>query len=93
MHILRMKKGTHIPHHKDAIDKDLASQGYKSHHRLNIVMNTNFGGGRFGIDGKEIGFHDRIFKFRPDKQTHWVTPVLFGTRYVLSIGWLSKHAN
>lgn len=88
-----MRKGDDIPCHKDPIPPEMKEMGYRSHHRLNIVLNKNFGGGSFIIDDRNHDCNKRIFRFRPDRQTHWVTPILFGTRYVLSIGWLSKHEN
>ena len=94
IHILKMTKGTSVPHHRDPIDHKSLSEGYKSHHRLNIII-KQAKGGVFGIENNnDFTFRkQRIIKFRPDKHTHWVTPVVEGTRYVLSIGWLSKNAD
>lgn len=91
IHLIRMRPGDRIDTHVDPIPQKYLSKGYRSHHRLNIILNKNYGGGLFGLDVLNHNHKRRFFKFRPDIQKHWVTPVYFGTRYVLSIGWLSKH--
>lgn len=88
IHILRMKPGAYVPPHVDPIDPIDKLQGYREHHRLNIIL-QEAEGGEFKTSSTPPSFK-RLIKFRPDIDTHWVTPVQSGTRYVLSIGWLSK---
>lgn len=82
MYLLKFPTGAYLDNHRDK-----APEGYE-HHRLNIVLNSGYKGGKFIIKGKAQ--KGRIFRFRPDKYTHKVTPVKEGTRYVLSIGWLRR---
>lgn len=82
-HILKYPEGSRIPPHVDP-----AKEGYR-HFRLNIVLKEPKLGGTFAC-GKPIFRWGRISLFRPDQETHSVTKVLIGSRYVLSFGWLSK---
>lgn len=82
MYLLKYPKGSYIKEHKDPVKK-----GYE-HHRVNIVLNKDFRGGKFVIMGKAQ--KGRIHKFRPDIYRHRVREIKEGTRYVLSIGWLKR---
>lgn len=84
MYLLKYPTGSYISDHKDPVQ-----EGFE-HHRVNVVLNKNFKGGKFVIMGKSQ--EGRIHKFRPDKFKHKVTLVKEGTRYVFSIGWLKKAA-
>lgn len=77
-HLLKYVEGSFIPPH---IDKN--ENG--NHHRINVVLKS-CKGGDFVCD-KAFRIFNRIFYFRPDKFQHSVTKC-FGTRYVLSIGWV-----
>lgn len=85
MYLLKMPPKSHIPSHLDKV------QGYK-HNRLNIILKRPKIGGHFFI-WKDTGpriIWDRIILFRPDLIEHAVSEVSGSTRYVLSIGWLTK---
>lgn len=93
-YLLWFPKGSRIPIHTDPVDEH-----YK-HHRLNIVLKKAKEGGRFIDDSfvrTKLHFSrlrlysgQRLIYFRPDVDLHCVTPVKKGSRYVLSIGWLTK---
>lgn len=88
LHILRMSPGIIIPPHKDNIAPHLLKQGYKKHFRFNVVLKKAIGG---NFVTSALGLvKKRWALFRPDIDLHWVTPVHSGTRYVLSMGWLTK---
>lgn len=81
-HIIRYKVGARIPPHIDPV-KD------GRHFRLNIVLKkAKYGGTFVCLAGRN--WWKRVHFFRPDIMYHSVTPVLQGTRYVLSIGWKRK---
>ena len=81
-YLLRFKKGSYIASHTDPV-----SSG-KNHHRLNVILKRAQRGGDFICNN--IPTNKRINKFRPDIDTHSVTKISKGTRYVLSIGWVTK---
>ena len=82
VYLLKFPEGSYADKHRD-----YAPEGYE-HHRINMLLNENFSGGKFIMNSKaQTG---RAFRFRPDKFTHRVSKVKEGTRYVLSIGWLKK---
>ena len=90
MHILRMKPNSYIKPHIDIIPIHLRNQGYNTHTRINIVLRkAKAGGGLFTSRTYHNGTSKRVIKFRPDIETHSVSTTQ-STRYVLSIGWLSK---
>ncbi len=83
VYLLKFPKNSYVPYHTDEVE------GFQ-HHRINIIKNAKSGGHfyiRTGI-GKSSLSRNIINKFRPDRQTHAVTRVTGGTRWVLSIGWL-----
>jgi hypothetical protein len=84
MYLLKFPKGSYIDDHKDP-----APEGME-HHRINLVLNKSFKGGKFVMQGKTQ--EGRLHKFRPDKYKHRVTKIKEGTRYVFSIGYLKKAA-
>ena len=77
MYVLRYPEKSSIPEHTDPVD------GF-DHYRFNFVWRKPFKGGRLFIEGKEV--FKRWSFFRPDKQKHYVTPIIRGERGVLSIG-------
>lgn len=77
-HILKYSKGSYIPLHKDKNE-------HGKHRRINIVLKS-CQGGEFVCE-KAVRIFNRIFYFKPDEMEHSVTEC-FGTRYVLSIGWI-----
>lgn len=83
LHILKYPEGSQIHPHRDP-----AKKGFK-HYRLNVVLRAGESGGHFWCKSP-IFKTKRIALFRPDIDTHHVTTVFKGTRYVLSIGWLKK---
>jgi hypothetical protein len=79
MHILRYKKGTHIPPHKDVVP-------HWKHFRINIIFKKAVGGS-FICPDAHINW-SRLKLFRNDIHEHSVNRVEDKTRYVLSIGFL-----
>lgn len=99
-YLLRYKKDSYAPAHKDA-----APDGY-IHHRLNIVISLKGVVGGIYREERSFGYGSsvmravhpdfsigkiiRVYKINPSDISHEVTEVKKGTRYVLSIGWLRK---
>ncbi len=79
-YLLRFPEGSSIAPHKDPTTTG-------KHFRLNIIVKECGYGGKFLCDNP-IFQSRRMNLFRPDISEHSVTKVCFGTRYVLSIGWL-----
>jgi len=87
VYLLKYPTGSSVPLHTDPV------KGYE-HHRINIVKHAKTGG-HFALQEDYSETYGpmmtltkkRFYKFRPDTQQHGVLRV-FGTRYVLSIGWL-----
>ena len=79
-YLIRYPVGSAIPPHTDPVQSG-------RHYRLNIVLKASPSGGEF-ICATPIYASRRIKLFRPDACEHSVTPVVGGTRYVLSIGWV-----
>lgn len=82
LYILKYGIGSGIAWHTDNV------RGFK-HHRINITLNSNFEGGEPYKFNPERKLLPRIYYIRPDIEHHGVLKVLKGTRYVLSIGWLT----
>jgi len=81
-YIIRYREGSEIDTHTDPVEG-------KEHHRINIVLkNAEYGGHFWCNDEESLNIFNRIIYFRPDKFEHSVSKILFGTRYVLSIGWV-----
>ena len=100
MHILKMPMRSSIDKHLDPIP-NLWKGKYTKHHRLNIVLKHANHGGHFQLVNKKGYVEEdhwnaplgprkkRINYFIANEQRHKVTKVYKGTRYVLSIGWLT----
>lgn len=80
-YILKFPTGSSVPRHKDEVN------GY-NHYRFNYIWGDFFGGqvNLHGGDSEIEG--NNWYLFRPDLYEHSVSKVFWGTRYVLSIGWL-----
>jgi hypothetical protein len=96
LYLLQYPTDSYIDWHTDP-----TFQGF-NHWRINLVLKES-GGGEFQIrEGgslekdevtRKIHIQTRFLNiFRPDIQTHCVTKVTKGTRYVLSLGFLRKNA-
>jgi hypothetical protein len=87
IYLLKFPEGSYIDLHTDPVE------GHK-HHRLNVILKKADKGGQFSSTPR--GWQNmyptmgRIIKFRPDLEKHMVSKVILGTRYVLSIGWLTR---
>jgi len=79
-YLLRYPEGSAIPPHTDPVQSG-------RHYRLNIVLRSPKSGGEF-ICATPIFSTKRIKLFRPDACEHSVTPVVGGSRYVFSLGWV-----
>lgn len=83
--LLRFPKGARIDEHVDPVDAEF------NHYRMNVIVKPTKRGGEFRVTKAIINW--RFLKlFRPDVSPHSVTQVDEGTRYVLSIGWLTRRA-
>ncbi len=80
VYILRYRCGAFAPPHVD-----VAVGG--RHYRLNVLLWAAAAGGDFVCDGATRR-GARLVLFRPDRDSHSVSRVERGTRYVLSIGWV-----
>lgn len=94
LYLLKYPTGSYIHWHTDP-----SVEGY-NHWRCNLVIKEAVGGefitenygayGSYDID-RMIHIQTRFLNiFRPDITNHMVTKVESGTRYVLSLGWLTK---
>lgn len=85
VYLLRFPKGSKIDWHTDPVGSHL------KHYRLNVFIKHARVGGHFELSKgiKPLFGASRIQLFRPDIHPHRVTEVLEGTRYVLSIGWVT----
>lgn len=82
VHVIKYPKGSYIPAHTDRVPEG------QNHHRLNIILQKAIEGGKFMcVRIKQFG---RFIYFRPDLYLHSVTPIKSGTRYIFSIGWVTK---
>lgn len=78
LYLLHYPIGSNIPRHRDPVPNH-------KHYRLNIYLWNAVGGGIPLHD--DVIINNRFFTlFRPDICTHSVSPVVKGTRYVLSFG-------
>jgi hypothetical protein len=57
------------------------------HYRLNLILRAARRSGEF-VCARTIHASPRIKLFRPDLETHSVTRIEQGCRWVLSIGWV-----
>lgn len=81
VYLLRFNEGSEIKPHKDTVKTG-------RHYRLNIILKKANKGGDF-VCKNPIFQNSRLKLFRPDTCEHSVTKVVQGTRYLLSIGWVS----
>ena len=79
-YLIRYPEGSAIPPHTDPVQSG-------RHYRLNIILKSPKSGGEF-MCAAPIFATRRIKLFRPDVCEHSVTPVIGGSRYVLSVGWV-----
>lgn len=81
-YLIRYPEGSQIKPHTDPVQVG-------RHFRLNIVLKEADVGGVFICDNPI--FSSRWLNiFRPDVSEHRVTQVIFGSRYIFSIGWVLK---
>lgn len=81
IYLIRYREGSCITPHRDTVTEG-------RHHRLNIVLWNSAEGGKFVCEKPIFSFW-RFHLFRSDLSTHSVTEITKGTRYVLSIGWVT----
>lgn len=79
-YLLRFPEGSSVPPHVDRVERG-------RHDRLNVIVRRARSGGEF-VCGKTLFASERIKLFRPDVETHSVTRVEHGVRWVFSIGWV-----
>ena len=79
MYLIRFSKGSEIKEHIDAVDN-------KRHFRCNIILKKAAQGGEFRCTQNLVNILNRVYIFRPDKETHSVTRIESGKRYVFSFG-------
>jgi hypothetical protein len=79
-YLLRVPEGSAVPPHVDRVERG-------RHYRLNIILRPARRGDDF-VCARPIHASRRIKLFRPDVETHSVTRIEEGTRWVLSIGWV-----
>jgi hypothetical protein len=91
VYLLRLPTHSIVRPHKDP-----SPNGYE-HHRLNITLKSARWGGVTMIENQDqvvdlLDFIEapKIYHFRPDQVYHYVTTVLDGEVWLLSIGWLRK---
>lgn len=82
LYLLKYPEGSSILPHKDAVE-------FGRHFRVNLILKKATGG-EF-LCGHKILSLGRLQIFRPDLNTHEVTLVTKGTRYVLSFGFVLKN--
>ncbi len=88
VHLIRIPKGGEVKPHLDA-----SPSGYK-HWRLNITLWAASKGGVVHWLGPASGKEyeaNRIFLFRPDLCTHYVSRVDEGFVLLFSVGWLRRY--
>ena len=79
LYLIDYPVGAYIPPHRDPNPNG-------KHYRLNITL-LKGEGGKFRCR-RSIYSSERVQFFRPDENTHYVTPVTKGRRLVLSLGWI-----
>ena len=82
LYLLRYRVGQGIPPHNDPVE------GYR-HFRANLILRRGAEGGHFHC-ADPLFSCSRLYVFRSDLSTHAVDPMVRGTRYVLSLGWLRR---
>jgi hypothetical protein len=79
-YLLHFPEGSEVPPHVDRL-------AHGRHYRLNIILRAADRGGEF-VCARSLHASQRIKLFRPDLETHSVTRIERGSRWVLSIGWV-----
>lgn len=82
LYLLRYRPGQGIPPHRDPVPR-------MRHFRANLVLTRGQEGGAFRCE-HPLFSKGRLHVFRSDLSEHAVEPMVRGTRYVLSLGWLRK---
>lgn len=80
LYLLRYRPGHGIPPHRDPVPG-------ARHFRVNLILAKGREGGQF-VCADTLFSRARLHVFRSDLATHSVEPMVCGTRYVLSLGWL-----
>lgn len=80
LYLLRYRPGQGIPPHRDPVPG-------QRHFRANLVLARGQEGGAFRCE-HTLFSKGRLHVFRSDLAEHAVEPMVRGTRYVLSLGWL-----
>lgn len=83
LHILWFPRGSHTPVHVDPVSD-------RRHYRANIVLKNAIVGGHFESSGVIYKIDKRLYVFRPDIELHGVSRVAYGSRWVLSFGFVRK---
>lgn len=78
--LLRFPEGSEVPPHVDRVASG-------RHYRLNIILRSARSGGDFAC-ARTLYATRHIKLFRPDLETHSVSRIASGSRWVLSIGWV-----
>lgn len=78
--LLHFPEGSEVPPHVDRVTRG-------RHYRFNIILRKARAGGEFAC-ARTLYANRRIKLFRPDLETHSVTRIASGSRWVLSIGWV-----
>lgn len=80
-YLIKYPPGSCIGKHKDSV-------GRGSHYRANLLVKDCGSGGKFLCQDTVMRL-PRFVVFRPDINTHEVTKVVSGVRYILSVGWVT----
>lgn len=81
-YLIKYPVGSVLENHTDPVTG-------KSHYRLNIILQKAKLGGKLYLNNCLC--RKRVILFRPDAVEHRVSEVVYGTRYVLSIGFAWKN--
>lgn len=86
--LLRYPEGAYIDWHRDPVNG-------RRHYRANLVLRQARWGGWFACrryvgNVWSCGRREWFVVFRPDLVEHAVTPIMRGSRWVLSVGWTRR---
>ena len=81
IYLLKYPTGAYLNTHTDSVEK-------RRHFRINILLKKANNGGNFYAENVIVHLKRLLF-FRPDRAKHGITKVISGTRYVLSIGFVT----
>lgn len=82
VYLIKFPKYSYISPHTDPVEKG-------RHFRLNLLLKKAKEGGEF-ICSDFLYSSNRIKLFRPDIREHYLTKIIKGKRYIISIGWIRK---